>query len=152
MTTNAPLDRQKLDHLITDIELCTRELENIGKLRATDLERDRRNYAVAEHYLRRALEGILTAGTHIISRLPTNVRDYRDIIVALGQNKIIPGDFAERNRGLAGYRNRLVHLYWEIAPPEMLRIIQEHLGDLKTFCRYFKQVLGKPQDFGLELE
>ncbi|HEY4524223.1 MAG TPA: DUF86 domain-containing protein [Candidatus Paceibacterota bacterium] len=152
MVINAPLDQNKLETIIIDIEASIRELTVLAKLPAEDLARDRKNYALAEYYFRRALEGILTAGTYLVSRLPAKTRNYRDILIALGQHKIVPPEFAERNKDLADYRNRLVHLYWEITPIEIHRIINEHLKDLNDFCGYFKQVLARPQDFNLTLE
>jgi len=148
----APLDINKIRDLEADIQESVRHLRALADLDAKAFSEDERNYAVAEHYFRRALEGVLTIGTHIVSRLPEKMKDYQDIIIALGKHGIIPKDFAEKNKKLAGYRNRMVHLYWEVTPEELHRIISEHVGDLDAFCEYYREVVRNPKKFGLEIE
>jgi uncharacterized protein YutE (UPF0331/DUF86 family) len=69
--------------------------------------------------------------------------------LSLGQHGILPVDFAEKNYKLASYRNRLVHLYWEVSTEELYQVITQHLDDLKLFCSYFQEVLKEPEKFGL---
>lgn len=148
----APIDGNKIRELVDDIQNNIKKMESLVRLSPKEFESDYKNYAVSEHYLRRSLEGILTIGTHILSRLPVKTKDYQDIINELGKNEIIPRDFAEKNKKLAGYRNRIVHLYWEIKENEIYEIIKEHIDDLDKFCEYFREVLRHPEKFGLEIE
>jgi len=39
-------------------------------------------------------------------------------------------------KNMAGYRNRLIHFYYEITKKELLEIIQKNLEDLERFCKY----------------
>ena len=92
----------------------------------------------------RALEGILAIGTHILSRLPNvKMKDYQSIIESLGTQNVIPKNFAEKNKKLSAYRNRLVHLYWEISEIELYEIIKQHLKDIDRFCNYFLKYIRK---------
>ncbi len=36
---------------------------------------------------------------------------------------------------MAGYRNKLVHLYWEVASEEIYEKLQE-IEDFEKFCKY----------------
>ncbi len=137
MSPFAPLDTDKLRNLVGHVEECILELKDIIKAGKEVFLKDRRQYAVAEHYFRRALEGILSAGTHIISRFPAMTKDYQEIIVTLGKLKIVPEDFAQRNKALANYRNRLVHVYWDVSAEELFDTISCHISDLEKFCEYF---------------
>ncbi len=148
----APLNRDKLRSLITDIESCRQELAALLAQPKAVFINDRQQYAQMEHYFRRALEGILTAGTHILSRLPIETKDYAAIIQSLGTAAIIPVEFAQRNIGLAGYRNRLVHMYWEVTPPELYDTVKEHIDDIGAFAEYFQKVLQHPEHFHLQIE
>lgn len=148
----APLDGNKIRELIADIQDCIKKMSELAGLSLDEFKANPLNYPVAEHYLRRSLEGILTIGTHIISRLPVKTKDYQDILTELGKNKIVPHDFAERNKKLAGYRNRIVHLYWEVGEDEIYEVIKNHLSDLDEFCEYFREVLRNPKIFNLEIE
>ena len=137
MIKYAPLDVKKVRNLISEIQENIKELKKLNSLSFADFHKDRRNYGLSEHHLRRALEGILTIGTHILSRLPVKTKDYQEVILSLGKEKVIPKDFAEKNKKLASYRNRLVHMYWEVSEKEIYQIIQEHLKDLDKFCEYY---------------
>ncbi|RMG70848.1 MAG: DUF86 domain-containing protein [Nitrospirae bacterium] len=150
MTDRRPINIQKIRNILSDIELSIEELKAITSCSLEEFKKDRRNYGLAEHYLRRALEGILTIGSHILSRLPVKTKDYRQIILSLGEYKIVPMEFAEKNKNLASYRNRLVHLYWEVSMDELYQVIRQHLDDLTMFCIYYKEFIRNPQKFGLE--
>ncbi len=148
----APLNRDKLRNLIADIESSRQELAALLVQPKDVFVTNRQLYAQLEHYFRRALEGILTAGTHILSRLPIETKDYTAIIQSLGTAGIIPAEFAQHNLGLAGYRNRLVHIYWEVTPPELYDTAKEHLDDIGAFAEYFQIVLQNPTRFNLTVE
>lgn len=150
MMRTTPLDFQKVRNLIAEVEANLKELSEFAVMSATAFSSERKNYGLAEHHLRRALEGVLTIGTHILSRLPVKTKDYQEIIVALGDHGILPKDFAERNKKLAGYRNRLVHMYWEVSSEELHKVIFEHKPDITAFCGYFRAVLAEPEKFGLQ--
>lgn len=127
------------------IDLIKRSLARLKKLAALSREQflaDADNFAIAEHHLRRALESLLDIGRHIMAKQglghPT---DYRSILLTLGREKIIPPEFAEKIKGMAGYRNRLVHGYAEVTPEEMYQIIQTRLGDFEEYCGYILRYL-----------
>lgn len=149
MIEKRPLNTQKIRNILADIEVNLKELRSLVSSGFEEFRSDRKNYGLAEHYLRRTLEGILTIGSHILSRLPAKTKDYKQIILSLGEYGIIPVEFAERNKRLASYRNRLVHLYWEVTMDELFTVINQHLEDLYLFCKYFQEVLRDPERFGL---
>lgn len=152
MVQYAPLDINKIRNLISDIQYGLKELSVLSGLTLEEFKSDSRNYGLAEHYLRRSLEGVLTIGTHILSRMPVKTKDYQQIIVSLGEFGVIPKDFAEKNKKLAGYRNRLVHMYWEVSKDELYNVLKEHLADLDKFCEYFQNILRDPKKLGLKID
>jgi len=149
MTRNIPLDAEKIKNLAIDTENCLKELSTLGAMDLSVFKSDRHNYGLADHFLRRTLENILTIGTHILSRLPVKTKDYQEVITSLGKNNIIPSEFADKNKKLAGYRNRLVHMYWEVSEEELHQVINTHLLDLQKFLEYYEAVLKNPKKFNL---
>ncbi|GBD98601.1 hypothetical protein BMS3Abin07_00621 [bacterium BMS3Abin07] len=147
-----PINVQKVRNILADINDSLEELKVFSGLTPEEFKKDKSNYGLAEHYLRRVLEGILTIGSHFLSRFPAKTRDYQQIILSLSEYGIIPVDFAEKNKKLAGYRNRLVHIYWEVSRGELLQVIKEHLVDLYAFIDYFSDVLKHPDKYGLTIE
>jgi len=84
MIKYAPLDISKIKNLVAEVQNNLKELEKFSLLSFEDFHKDKRNYGLSEHHLRRALEGVLTIGTHILSRLPVKTKDYQEVILSLG--------------------------------------------------------------------
>ncbi|MCS7201741.1 MAG: DUF86 domain-containing protein [Dictyoglomus sp.] len=122
------------------------------KIPLEEFEKDD-NFAIAEHYLRRALEAVFDIGNHILSRIPgIRISTYKDIALALAKENIIPEDFAkEKLVKMAGYRNRLIHFYSEVSLEELYNIIQNNLGDFEEFLKYIKELLENPEKFGFTI-
>lgn len=122
------------------IDLINRSITRLRKLAALpkkEFTSNPDNFAIAEHHLRRALESLFDIGRHIMAKQGLgHPVDYQSIIRTLAEERVIPGEFAARIKGMAGYRNRLVHGYAEVTPNEMHNIIQNKLGDFEDFCSY----------------
>ncbi len=110
-----------------------------------------RNFPAAEHYLRRAIEAVFDAGSHVLSRIPgARAATYRDVAERLGKYGIVPKKFRkEKLIKMAGYRNRLTRFYMEVKEDELLRIIKNNLPDIEEFAKYLKKVLADPEKFNL---
>lgn len=118
---------------------------------------DKEKFAVAGHYLRRALEAVFDIGGHIISRFAYSPgkrpKTIKEIAVALGERGVIEKDFANGPLvNMAGYRNRLVHFYDEITPKELYRIIKDDLSDLETFAKAVVKLAKNPERLDLNIE
>jgi len=94
----------------------------------------------AKYYLQTAIETCIDIGNHLISsegyRAP---RDYPDVFTILEENGVVTERQAVKLRQMAGLRNRLVHLYWEIDDQLIYQYIQ---GNLNDFDEYIQAVLG----------
>lgn len=140
-----PLDKEKIEERIGDIKSALSELKKFQKISQKEFLKDRNNYALSCYYLRIAIEAVLTIGIHILSRLPFNgkKKDYTQALLSLGEYDVIPKKFAQKIKGMAGYRNRLVHLYWKVTSEEILATIKENLDDFDKFIFYIKKFLKK---------
>lgn len=150
MIKKRPVNISKVRGILSQIEEAIKELERLSNLNIKEFTGSKNNYIIAEHYLRRSLEGILTIGSHFLSRLGAKTKDYQEIILSLGKYGLIPKEFAEKNRNLAGYRNRLVHIYWEVTPEELYTVIKQHLEDIDKFCSYYNEILSNLKKYGFE--
>jgi len=136
-------DNEKIIERIADIKNSILELE---KYKAMDLEeflKDNNNYNLSAYHLRVALEAVLIIATHILSRIPQNgkKKDYTQIILSLADYNVLPKEFSQKIKGMAGYRNRIVHLYWKIEPKELLSVIKENLEDFEKFIEYIDKFI-----------
>jgi uncharacterized protein YutE (UPF0331/DUF86 family) len=152
-----PLSKTKIESKIAVIREALTELEKLGRISEADFIKDKTNFAVAEHHLRRALEAVFDIAAHIISRLPFSPgkrpASLKGFALALVDKGIIDKEFGrEILTKMAGYRNRMVHFYDEIKTPELYQIITQNLTDIETFVKAVLAVLKNPEKFNLELE
>lgn len=138
------LKRQTILDRIGIIENSLKKLENLRSLPLNKFLKGE-NFAIAEHYLRYALEATFDICAHILSRIPgAMVDEYKQMALQMGKQKIVPMNFAEESLyKMAGYRNRLTHFYFEISPKEMYEIIQNKLDDFSAFLKYLKKLIEK---------
>ena len=138
------IERARILDLIAEIQGSVRRLQKMSQMTFEDFDANPDNFAVAEHHLRRILEIVLDIGRHIIARQALGrPGDYTQIFDILGQQGVLPQDYVARNRGLPGYRNRLVHIYHEITSGEIFEIISVRLKDIEEFCRLIIEYMNK---------
>lgn len=125
------------------IQQCLRELYSLRALSRQDFQADPRNFAAAESFLRRALEAVFDIGRHILTRTgaPGLAQEYKSIARALGDLGIVSAETSGKLAMMAGYRNRLVHLYHQVSPEELLMILKNDLGDLESFIEEIRRWL-----------
>ena len=113
-------------------------LTDIRKKQFKDFEKDEILQGSAERFLQLAIESCLNIGNRLISleqfNKPTDTPEtYADIFVQLRNLGAIDGSFCDRLVKMAKFRNRLVHLYWEISKEKLYEIIRDDLEDFKFF-------------------
>ena len=142
--TPAKIDRK----VITQRTAWVREM--IDALRDLHLEKkkafleNKNNVAAAESYLRRSLEALFDMGRHILARrFAFPATEYKEIAKGLFDKRILNEDEAELMRGMAGYRNRMVHFYHEITPEELHEICLNHLDEIKLLLDRMLQSIGE---------
>lgn len=113
-------------------------LKDFQNLSQEDLNQKEYYKAAAERYLQLAIESCLNIGNRIISlyqfkyavRTPEN---YADIFRELFQIGAIDKAFSDRLVKMTKFRNRLVHMYWEIDTKDIYRIIHDCINDFQYF-------------------
>jgi len=125
------------------IDNSLNRLEEFARQSLTEFLIHPDNYAIAEHHLRICLEALFDMGRHILVKTGFGKpSDYREILIMLSRQSVIPADFLENVKVMAGYRNRLVHMYNEIGGAEMYEIISHGLSDIRKFCAYIMKYVN----------
>lgn len=126
-------------HLIQEFLLGLKELSTLTE---DDFLSDKRNPASAESYLRRSLEAIFDICRHILAKgYGLKELEYKEIAKEMGEKNIIDRDYVKTLVKMAGYRNRMVHLYHEVSEEELYEIIKNHLPDIERFIREIAKFL-----------
>jgi uncharacterized protein YutE (UPF0331/DUF86 family) len=134
--------------LVTDRAQTARSslarLRQLGALSLAEFRALPDGYAVAEHHLRRALQALLDLGRHVAVKSGWgNPSNYREILDLLERNGVMPTELAEKGRGLAGYRNRLVHEYAIVTEDELWGILKTRLPDLDELLLRLVEYAGQ---------
>ncbi len=92
--------------------------------------------AAAESYLRRALEALFDLGRHILAKGFARVaQEYKSVADELYAVGILSPEERDLLRMMAGYRNRLTHVYSDVTPVALYRMCTDHLDDIERMAR-----------------
>ena len=104
-----------LDHMIRQIQRLPLHDED-------SFFADSRNVHTAESCLRRALESLFDIGRHILAKgLGIPAGAYRDVARQLAEQEVLNEGEEKILLQMAGYRNRLTHLYHEVSGQNFIR-------------------------------
>ena len=113
------------------------KLRVLAKLSSQEFISDFKNVESSKHLLQVSVENCLDLAHHIVAdgsfRTPS---DYYDTFLILSEETIIPTSFLPTLRQMVSFRNRVVHLYWEVDNTMVYQILQENLGDFDTYLKY----------------
>lgn len=142
--SNIKIDKELILERFDLINLSLIKLNGLKELTPGRFMMDE-NFAIAEHYLRYALEATFDICAHILSRIPrAKIDEYKQMALEMGKQGIVPMEFAEQKLyKMGGYRNRLTHFYFEVKPEEMHSIVQNNISDFKEFMGYIKPLLAE---------
>jgi len=130
------VNRQKVEGIIQNLRRYLDHLHELGRLDEDEFLGDPIKTGAARYYLTVSFEACVDIANHLISverlRAP---KDYRDTFKVLNEARILPGDLTQRMLDLAGFRNRVVHLYWEVDDGRVFSFLVNELSDFDEYAR-----------------
>lgn len=131
------IDPDTLASILGNLRGFLVKLDFLADLSEGEFLEDFTNVESAKHLLQVSIECCLDIAHHIVAdegyRTPV---DYYDSFVILNENGILPDEMMPTLRQMVGFRNRIVHLYWEIDDPVIYRILQDNLDDFEVYIRH----------------
>lgn len=138
------LNRELILDRMSRVRDYVKNLKELGKLPMEEFVSDFKATSSAERLLQISIEACLDIGNHIISRCGLErPREYKDVFLTLGREGILTYPFAEKLIPMVKFRNRLVHLYWEVDKEEVYEIVKNKLTDIEEFIKYVTEYLEK---------
>ncbi len=117
------------------LEEVISELEVLGQLDRSVLQRSRRDQWAVERGLQLGAEIVFDIGNHILSAcFGISPEDYADILEQLALQGVLDEALRVRLRGLAGFRNLLVHDYLRLDPERVLEALAKAPHDFSDFA------------------
>jgi uncharacterized protein YutE (UPF0331/DUF86 family) len=96
-----------------------------------------------ERGLHLCAQNALDVATHLAASAGRDAPDYASAVDVLGELGVLSADFSRRFRGIAGFRNVLVHGYLGVDLPRMHRLLNEGLDDFTAFARLVEEYLRR---------
>ena len=106
-----------------------------------ELDTDTEKRWLVERGLQLCAQNALDIATHIAASRGRDVPDYASAIDELGRLGVLPNEFARGFRGVAGFRNVLVHGYLDVDLEVLHTLLHERLGDFESFAAYIEAYL-----------
>ena len=136
------IDREKIEQQLEFLKTEIDHLNSKKRITRDEYIRDKEIQYFVERCFQKAIEACINIGNHIISRKHLgNPGNFSEIFKLLGRSGIIPLELSERFIYIARFRNKLVHLYWEIDPEEIYKFLQNNISDFEEFYRIILPLL-----------
>ena len=96
-----------------------------------------------ERGLQLCAQNALDIATHLAASAGRDAPDYASAIDVLVELQVLPGAFALRFRGIAGFRNVLVHGYLGVDLERVHQLLNAGLDDFAEFARHVEAHLRR---------
>ncbi|MCZ6793313.1 MAG: DUF86 domain-containing protein [Planctomycetota bacterium] len=118
--------KEKLDSLLAQLQSYVAALKALASVPREEFLGNADKIGNAKYHFVIAIECCIDIANHIIAserfRVP---RDNADTFVVLVEKGVCPTDLESPLRAMARFRNRLVHLYWDVDDELLARYLQE---------------------------
>lgn len=129
------VDRTTLDSLLGMLNEYIGQLRRLATIAPHDLLNDPDKVASVKYHFVVAIECCLDLAGHVIAsekyRSPTDSADAFTVLVERG---VCPIDLEDSLRAMARFRNRLVHVYWQVDDALVAEYLRDHLGDFDRYA------------------
>jgi len=90
------------------------------------------------------IEAICDIGNHILAKYFNRAAEsYKDVILLLGEEGIIPKSFAKKFSKMTDFRNILIHLYLKVDERKVYENLKKAPEEFIKFSQYFLKFLKK---------
>lgn len=138
------IDKEKIKKRIVEIGEALSEIKRITSLSDKEFWSDKEHIAAVKYYLLQTIEGVGSVCLHIVAKKYNKaVTIFGECFERLAEEGFLNQDLAGKLRKMVGFRNKLVHQYWQIDDKKVLQYSREDLKDIQDFMRFVKKELLK---------
>lgn len=137
------VDKVRLDRMLSNLGSYIDVLERLAATQEGEFLASPDKIGNAKYHFVIAIESCIDIANHIIAsenlRFPKDNPDSFAVLVEAG---VLAPALGEPLRLMARFRNRLVHLYWEVDDPKVYEYLRTSLADLRSFARTIVERFG----------
>lgn len=91
-----------------------------------------------------AIEASIDLSNHLISQNNFPIPEsYADSFKILKDEGVLSPELTLKLMDMARFRNRLVHIYWEVDDEMVYEILNQDINDIRTFLKAYLEFLNK---------
>ncbi len=125
-------DQEIMVRLVTELRKSVARLRDLSTLSEDEFLKDPDKIGSAKYHFIVAIECCIDMCNHVIARNGFRApEDYGDTFRVMSERGAFKPDFSDELVNMAKFRNRLVHLYWEVEDRLVYEILQTRLADFK---------------------
>ncbi len=137
-------NKDKITKIMSEIILALKRLDDLSTKEKKEFLNSPHLIGSAKYNLIVAIEGAIDICNHLISANKLKApNDYADSFKILGETGVFEESFVQRLIEMARFRNRLVHIYWNLDDELIYTIICEDLKDIEQFLEIISSLLSK---------
>jgi uncharacterized protein YutE (UPF0331/DUF86 family) len=127
-------DQNVLIRIVGELRKSVQRLSILSKVEVDQFVADADKVASAKYHFIVAIEACIDFCNHVISHNSLRVpEDYGDTFRVMAEAGALSPEFAEELVGMGKFRNRLVHLYWEVDDRQVHQLLRSRLPDFNRF-------------------
>lgn len=136
-------DQNVLIRIVGELRKSVQRLSVLSQVEENQFVADDDKVASAKYHFIVAIEACIDFCNHVISRNSLRVpEDYGDTFRVMAEAGALSPEFAEELVSMGKFRNRLVHLYWEVDDRQVHQLLCSRLPDFKRFLNAMANYLG----------
>jgi uncharacterized protein YutE (UPF0331/DUF86 family) len=134
---------EKLKKRISEIRINLEKIKRYSSLPDEDFWKDERNILSLKHLLLETIEATGSICTHILAKkILKPVSSFGECFKSLGDANVLSPELSKRLLRMSGFRNILVHRYWEIQDKKVLEYARRDLRDFEDFLETVIKYIG----------
>lgn len=139
-----PLDKESIQERIGKLSQIIKLLNQYKAESEEDFLVDFTLNSAAQFNLVIGIEIIVDIGSHILNEVyQVRPKEYHEVITALGEQEIIPKEFAVENSDMPKFRNFVIHQYEDVDMKQVFVYLQKAPDVFLKFTEYFMSFLEK---------
>lgn len=140
----SPIDKNTVGEKLKLLVRVVAKLDDIKAAPQKDFFSDFRVSDAALRNLTLGIEIVVDVGNHLLAEeFQDSARTYKDVIIKLGEDGIVPEEFANENVKMADFRNLAIHGYLELDLDKVYENLQKAPDIFRQFAKYLYGFLEK---------
>lgn len=137
-------EADRVAKLSSEIYTAIDGLMELSEIPKEDFLKKRHIVAGAKYYLIVAIEASIDLANHLISQNNLKIPEsYADTFQILEDEGVLCGDLTLKLMDMAKFRNRLVHIYWEVDDELVYDILNQDINDIRKFLKDYLEFLKR---------